>query len=212
MRILAAADIHGSLEVYRWLIEQTPLADVLVLAGDLFDADFADEQRKQAKEIVAILQQARVPVLYIMGNDDEIALDYEDTLVQPIHGRRTEIGGYSFVGYQYTPPFVGEVFVKEDAEIAKDLVSLESLVDRQTVLVTHTPAYGSLDLCDSGSVGSEALAGFLRRKPVLAHIHGHIHYRFGVDRDHFNVASVATCRAMRIELPSLEHTILKDAS
>ncbi len=43
MRILAAADIHGSLEVYRWLIEQTPLADALVLAGDLFDADFEDQ-------------------------------------------------------------------------------------------------------------------------------------------------------------------------
>jgi hypothetical protein len=52
MRILAAADNHGSLEVSQWLIEQTPLADVLVLAGDLFDADFEDQQRLQAAEIL----------------------------------------------------------------------------------------------------------------------------------------------------------------
>ncbi len=55
MRILAAADIHGSLEVYQWLIEQTPLADVFILAGDLFDADFEDQQRLQAQKIVKIL-------------------------------------------------------------------------------------------------------------------------------------------------------------
>jgi len=212
MRLLAAADIHGALPIYRWLVAQTQAADALVLAGYLFDADFEDEQRRQSRDIVEILRGSKIPVLYIMGNDDNVPLDYEDNLIKPLHGRRVEIGNFNLVGYQYTPPFVGEVFVKTDDEIAADLVSFEPLVDAHTVFVTRTPAYGSLDLCDSGNVGSRAVAHFLRRKPAMAHIHGHIHYRFGVDGSHFNVASAATCRAMMIDLPSLDYEVIKQVA
>ena len=212
MRILAAADIHGSLEVYQWLIEQTPLADVLILAGDLFDADFEDQQRLQAQKIVKLLPRSNCPVLYIMGNDDNVALDYEDALITSLHDKRVEFDGYNFVGYQYTPPFAGETFVKEDSEIAADLRLRDGVVDEGTILVTHTPAYGSLDLCDTGHVGSRALADYLQRNPVMAHIHGHIHHAFGVDDYHFNVASAAQCRAMLIELPALAYEVLRRTS
>jgi len=157
MHILAPADIHGVLRVYQWLVEQSTSADGLILAGDLFGADFEDQQRQQAQFIVAILREAQVPVLYIMGNDDNVPLDYEDELIHPMHGRRIEVAGFNFVGYQCTPPFAGERFVKQDDEIAADLVSFEPLVDQRTVLVTHTPAYGTLDLCHSGNVGKAAV-------------------------------------------------------
>ena len=212
MRILAAADIHGSLQVYQWLIEQTPLADVFILAGDLFDADFEDQQRLQAREILKILPRSNCPVFYIMGNDDNVALDCDDGLIGPMHGCRREIDGYNFVGYQYTPPFAGEAFVKEDSEIAADLRLLDGAVDEGTIFVTHTPAYGSLDLCNPGHVGSKALADFLHRNQVMAHIHGHIHHAFGVDDYHFNVASAAQCRAMLIDLPSLTYKVLDRSS
>ena len=208
MRVLAAADIHGALVVYSWLVGLAPSADVLILAGDLFDADFPAEQRKQAEKIVARLLASSVPVLYLMGNDDNVPLDYEDSLIEPLHGRRVEIGEFNFVGYQYTPPYVGDMFVKSDKEIEVDLRSLEPLVDARTVLVTHSPAFGSLDLCYEENVGSSSIADLMLRKPVLAHIHGHIHYRFGTDGNHFNVASAARCRAMLIDLPSLDHEVV----
>jgi len=212
MRILAAADIHGALSVYQWLVEQTALADVLVLAGDLFDADFEEHQRQQAPEIIRVLQRSNTPVLYIMGNDDNVSLEYQDALIMPLHGNRVELEEYNFVGYEYTPPFAGERFVKQDHEIAADISSLESAVDERTIFVSHTPAFGSLDLCDSGNVGSRAVAHFLRRRPVMAHIHGHIHYRFGVDGKHFNVAAAATKRAMFIDVPSLRHEVIRYAA
>ena len=208
MRLLAAADIHGALTVYEWLVGLTREVDVLILAGDLFDGDVAEGQRLQAQEIIARLRESKAPVLYIMGNDDNVALDHEDSLIHPIHGRRVGVGGYNFVGYQYTPPFAGETFVKPDEDIGVDLLQLEPLVDERTVLVTHSPAFGSLDLCDVGNVGSRSIADLLQRKPVVAHIHGHIHYRFGADGNHFNVASAARCRAMLIEMPSLRHEVL----
>lgn len=212
MRILAAADIHGSLEVYQWLTEISELADALVLAGDLFDADFPDQQRLQAQKISKILPRSNCRVFYIMGNDDNVGLEYEDTLITPLHDRRVEFDDYNFVGYQYTPPFFGETFVKEDSEIAADLRIRSGTVDEGTIYVTHTPAYGSLDLCDSGHVGSKALADFLNRNPVMVHIHGHIHHAFGVDDYHFNVASAAQCRAMLIDLPSLTYEVLRKDS
>ena len=212
MRILAAADIHGSLEVYQWLIEQTPLADALILAGDLFDADFEDQQRLQAEKILKLLPRSNCRVFYIMGNDDNVALDYEDALIKPLHDRRVEFDGYNFVGYQYTPPFAGGTFVKEDSEIAADLHLRDGAVDEGTIFVTHTPAHGSLDLCHGEHVGSRALADYLRRNPVMAHIHGHIHHAFGVDGYHFNVASAAQCRAMLIDVPSLTYKVLDRSS
>jgi len=209
MRVLAAADIHGAVPVYQWLITLTPSSDALILAGDLFDGDFDEGQRQQAQAILQVLRHSKVPVLYIMGNDDNVPLDHEDDLIRPLHGRRIDLGEYNFVGYQYTPPFVGDTFVKPDEEIAEDLRLLEPLVDSRTVLVTHTPAFEHLDLCNAGNVGSKALAEFLKRKPALAHIHGHIHYRFGIDGNHFNVAAAARSRAMFIELPSLHTELVK---
>jgi len=43
----------------------------------------------------------------------------------------------------------------------------------------------------------------------MAHIHGHIHHAFGVDGYHFNAASAAQCRAMLIDLPSLQYEAIK---
>jgi len=208
VRILAIADIHGVPVIYEWLVNRAVSADAIILAGDLLDADFAPSQQKQAQKIVTLLRESAVPVLYIMGNDDNVSLDYEDRLIMPIHGRRIEIGEYNFVGYQFTPPFVGDAFVKPDDEIAQDLIFLEPLVDERTVLVTHAPAYGSLDLCYEENVGSRSIAEFLVRNPVLAHIHGHIHHRFGRDGNHFNVAAAGICRAVLIDLPSLHHEVI----
>ncbi|SRR6266581_2895363 len=209
MRIIAAADIHGVRAVYEWLVDLSRSScDVLVLAGDLLSSNFASEQRRQAAKIVELLRSSPVPVLYIMGNDDNVALDRPDGPIQSIHGRRVAIDSYNFVGYQYTPPFVGDAFVKTDAEIAADLPLLDPLLDERTIFVTHAPAWGRLDLCYGEHLGSRSIAEYLERKPVLAHIHGHIHEKFGRDGNHFNVAAASVCRAVSIEVPSLVHTVL----
>jgi len=210
LTLLAAADLHGIFPIYEWLVETANRrADVLVLAGDLFDADFPEGQRQQATRIVALLREARPPVLYLMGNDDEVELGYEDARIQSVHGRCIEVGGFSFVGYQYTNPFVGDVFVKPEAEIARDLEQLGPLLDSNTVLVTHMPAFGSCDQTFGDHVGGRSLAAMLFLRPVLAHIHGHIHGAFGRDGIHFNAACAGLCRAILIELPSLQHEVIE---
>lgn len=212
MRILAVADIHGVMRVYEWLVElvEEYQIDLLLIAGDLFVADWEDGQREQARQIIPVLKRVAAPCFYIMGNDDNVALDYDDEQIKPLHGRRLSCGTYNLVGYQYTPPFMGKVFVKSEEEIDEDLQSLESLLEKPTILVTHAPAYGVLDRSFDGEhVGSHALGALLQRRPVLAHIHGHIHGDFGRDEYHFNVAAAGQRRAVAIDLPSLDHQVLQ---
>lgn len=215
MRIIAAGDIHGVMSVYEWLAEYAGQqeADLLILAGDLLECDSGDEQRKQARCLVAVLKAIRIPVFYIMGNDDFVPLDYEDEQIKSLHSRRLACGPYNFVGYQYSLPFMGGIFEKPENEIAEDVRALESLLDGHTVFVSHSPAFGVLDRTASGvHAGSRSLGDLISHKPPLAHIHGHVHESFGRDGRHFNVAAAGMRRAMSVDLPSLAHQIIEQPS
>ena len=216
MRILAAADLHGNLDIYGYLVraaaEVNP--DVLVLAGDLLDAFGAPgylqgSQRANARDILRILNRVHQPVLYLMGNDDAVELEPETNSIQSIHRVRVEIGGFNFVGYQYSLPFMGGIFEKPEDGIREDLRSLIALVDDRTVLVTHCPAYGILDVGMLGlRAGSKSILELVKNRNPQLHIHGHIHEEFGVQGRHFNVAAAGHKRAVLIEADTLEHQVL----
>ena len=217
MRILACADFHGSLDVYRWFLGEARSLGVeaLVLGGDLFgyadEVDDPDEdQAINARQVRSLLLGAETLTFYIMGNDDSFELEPADQKLIPLHDCRVEWSPFNLVGYQYSPPWMGGVFEKPEEKIAADLTTLEQHLDGQTVLVTHSPAYGILDPGGGPhKIGSRSLRGLLDRNNVLAHIHGHSHSGFGRDRHHFNVASALSKRAMLIDLETMEHSVLQ---
>ncbi len=213
MRILAIADIHGAAEVYEWLPEAAARyrAELVILAGDLLIGGWEEEQSEQAHAVLLpFLRAIPAPVCYIMGNDDHVDLNAIDPKIRSVHGRRLAFGSWSVSGYQYSPPFVGGCHEKPEDQIAVDLMRIEPLLDENTVLVTHSPAYGSADRIFTGQqVGSRALADLLARKGVLCHIHGHIHHSFGCAGNHFNVAAGGRRRAMIIDLPSLSYSVIE---
>jgi len=216
MRILAGADFHGNLEIVEWFVDQARALEpeVIVLAGD--QLGFADEveddvedQTLNARRVEASLLETGARVLCIMGNDDLIELEPVDGKLEPIHNRRVELGGFNFVGYQYSLPWMGGDLEKPDEEIEADLKAIEGYLDSQTVLVTHSPAHGILDPgAGPHKIGSRALRDLLDKHPVRAHIHGHSHSGFGRRGNHFNVASAYNKRAMLIDLKTLEHEVL----
>ena len=216
MRTLAGADFHGNLEVAEWFVDQARALepDVIVLAGDQLGytdevEDPKEDQALNARRLEAILLKAAVPILYIMGNDDEVELEPVEGKLEPLHNRRVELGDFNFVGYQYTLPFMGGDLEKPEAEIEKDLEVIERLIDNRTVLVTHSPAYGTLDPgAGPHKIGSRSLRALLDRQEVRVHIHGHSHSGFGRNGIHFNVASARSNRAMLIDLETLEHEVL----
>lgn len=216
MKILALSDLHGFYRVYEWIprLAEEHRVDVIVLAGDLLGAPEGSRtieaaQRSRSRKVIRILARATVPVLYIMGNDDWVELNPPEGRLQSIHGRRLDFGTYNFVGYQYSLPFMGGVFEKPEKEIEADIARLEPLMDRRTVLVTHSPAFGVLDLgVLDRHAGSASIRAAVERRSVRAHIHGHIHACFGREGRHFNVASSGEMRAMVLEVATLKHEMI----
>ena len=213
MRILAIADIHGATEVYEWIpnIIAGYGVDALILAGDILLGGWEEEQSQQAnKFIIPLLKSFSIPVFFVMGNDDHIELNPEDRMIRSVHERRLDFGSYNVVGYQYSPCFTGSCNEKPESEMAADLCKMEPLLDRNTILITHSPAYGHVDRIYSGNkVGSKALAECLERHRILCHIHGHIHHSFGRSENHFNLAAGGRRLAMVIDLPLLSHKVIK---
>jgi Icc-related predicted phosphoesterase len=219
MRVLAFSDIHGNHRIYRRIVACTAeyKADVVVLAGDLLGvpegyASVWEAQRADAGELSGILSRIECPVLYVMGNDDMIELDPAIPGCHSLHGRRLEYGPCNFVGYQYSLPFMGGVFEKPEEEIAADMEQIRPRLDGGTVLVTHNPAYGVLDVGVLGEhAGSPAILAAVRERAVRVHIHGHIHDYFGYQGPHFNVSSGGRImRGMVIDLETLEHRVIDE--
>ena len=230
MRVFAIGDVHGSHEIYRRVVHHVEAlaADALILAGDLLGnppgfGQIEEAQRWDAEAILDILRPIRLPVLYVLGNDDLVPLEHVPVMWQSIHGRRHQCGPWNFVGYQYSPPFMGGILEKPESGIAADVVAIEPHMDSRTVLVTHCPAEGILDgsdtvdpvreLLEQAGVrlppGSAAVRRAIERRGVHVHIHGHVHRAFGRDGIHFNVASgPRQLRAMLIELETLEHEVI----
>ena len=216
MQILASADLHGDLDIYEWLVGVTvnTKPDVLVMAGDLLNGSgvfgtVEEAQRANALEILNIISRVNQPVLYLMGNDDMIELEPNVDSIRSINNTSIEIGGLNFVGYQYSLPFMGGIFEKSEDNIRDDLSSLYSLVDDRTVLVTHSPAYGILDIGILDlPAGSMAIKELVEDRKPLIHIHGHIHAEFGVQGRHFNVAAAGHKRVVLIDTDTMEYQVI----
>ena len=176
MRILAGADFHGNLGIVGWFVEKGRSREVeaIVLAGDQLGytdevEDPEEDQTLNARRVEAMLLEVGVPVLYIMGNDDLIELDPVRDKLMPLHNRRLEFGGFNFVGYQYSLPWMGGDLEKPDEEIEEDLKAIEGYLDSRTVLVTHSPAHGILDPgAGPHKIGSRAFRNLLHDHPVRA--------------------------------------------
>jgi len=220
MILLASADLHGDHNIYKWLVGVTAniCPDAVILAGDLLGAPsgyttIEESQRADAIDILKILERIEQPVLYIMGNDDMIELESNSDAIRSVHGCSIELGKLNVVGYQYSLPFMGGIYEKSEDGISEDLIKLDSLINDNTVLVTHCPAFGVLDIGVMGmSAGSESIKGLVDRKKPQVHIHGHIHGEFGVRGRHFNVAAAGHKRAMLIDIDKLEHEVLSDVA
>ena len=187
MKILATSDLHGEINAYKNLSHygKNNDVDILVIAGDLTSYSNNNNQENIIKEILNTINK---PVLFIMGNDDEYEWTSEKSTTN-INMIEYKFEGISFVGYQFTNPFVGGLFEKPEEEQAKDFKELSKVVDNNTILVTHGPCYGILDKVHYGlDVGSKALNDFCKSKSPKYHLFGHIHESFGCFENHYNIS------------------------
>jgi Icc-related predicted phosphoesterase len=173
--------------------------------------DFA--MQKKQNDYRRVLNESGKPIVFVMGNDDGIIGGgnewTSENYIQSVNQRRIDSGKYNLVGYHYTNPFVGGTFEKSEREQIADFKKLEKLIDKNTILITHGPAWRILDSPDHGEpVGSRALRDLVERKAPRLHLFGHVHSNFGVKNHAINGSYPHSRKFVSIDVDSLEIRIV----
>lgn len=191
MRILFTSDLHGHMQAFERFSEilKKDELDIGILSGDLMT--YHPDKREIEDKTKKILEESGKRIFFLMGNDDGI-LDHnweETELLKNPDLKKMEFGDSSFVGYQYTNPYVGGPFEKTEEQQAVDMPLLQSLIESNTILISHGPAYGVLDKAyDDQHVGSTALSELLTKTMPAFHLFGHIHQSAGISGSSVNGA------------------------
>ncbi|RLF40614.1 MAG: phosphodiesterase [Thermoplasmata archaeon] len=163
MRILAAADIHGSQYRLNLILDNIERynPDIAVIAGDITQFGPGDVARN-------FLDQIPVYTLTLPGNIDtsDVLKGIEESKAENIHLRRIEYQNVTFVG-------INGVRESETIDFIEKNKDKLSNID---VLVTHIPPYGLQDRVFLGlHSGDKTLRELVDTwKPRLV-ISGHIH-------------------------------------
>lgn len=149
----------------------------------------------RVRELTSIVESAGVPIVLVHGNHD-LSTWAETGLITDIHMKRVVRAGWAFAGYRWT------TMDRPPVERRRDMRSLRRMVDRRTILVTHSPTLGTLDGAgpDERGYGLPELRS-LRRRPWL-HLVGHVHSAAGVDGRTVNGAWPSVRRFFEIDVES----------
>ncbi|MBR2254721.1 MAG: metallophosphoesterase family protein [Candidatus Methanomethylophilaceae archaeon] len=174
MRFLVISDLHQKRSAVEWInrVIHEKGAEFVMFLGDVTDFGTVEDARK----IVSAIDSK---VYVIPGNCDPRDLpDGISDVAVDLHGKAVEIGGYRFVGLGGSNITIfGTIFELTEEELYD---GLKRNASEKMVLVTHAPAYGTLDHIPSGaSVGSPAVMRIVEEyHPILA-LSGHIHEDVG---------------------------------
>ena len=187
MKILFSSDIHGSKTVYSNFKNKCikEKVNIGIIAGDL--TTFSENIFEEEERIKNILDSIGIPILFIMGNDDEHEWKNGKNTYN-INQKLMILNGCRFVGYQYTNPFIGGSFEKEEDKQEKDFEEMKKNCNGNFILITHGPAFGILDKVNGKNVGSKALLKFIQETEPEYHLFGHIHEEASICKNSINGA------------------------
>lgn len=172
MKILHLSDTHGAHRRMREL----PDADIVVHSGDFC---MVGEEREALDFLNWFCDLPYRHKIFIGGNHDSCLyganIDGLDTNVHYLCNTGIEIDGLKFYG---VPMFM------EDCFCNRQVRHYAGVPEDTDILITHSPAYGILDLDDSINgeyihYGSEDILNRILKVNPRAHLFGHIHRQHG---------------------------------
>ena len=176
MKIACISDTHQ----HHKKIKMPDDLDMIIHAGDFTYHGELDEVQKFLQWYGE--QNAKHKLLICGNHEVEISKQPLDLLrqmcenqgIQLLHNQHTIIEGHTIFGSPYSNNFgYGWAYMTDEAGLGNIYDSISPEVD---ILITHGPAYGNLDFCPNGHVGSTALSHRLTELPKLKlHVTGHIH-------------------------------------
>lgn len=173
MKILHLSDTHGA---HRRL-KNLPAADIVVHSGDFC---MIGEEREALDFLNWFCDLPYRHKIFICGNHDdclyEANIEGLDSNVSYLCNSGIEIDGVKFYG---VPMFT------EDCISPRQARNYARIPDDTDVLITHSPAYGVLDLDDSEKYefihyGSTELLERVIKIHPQAHLFGHVHRQHGL--------------------------------
>ncbi|MBX5327486.1 MAG: metallophosphoesterase family protein [Candidatus Bathyarchaeia archaeon] len=181
LKLLVTADFHGAWAAFEKTVETTreTQVDAVIVCGDI--THFGSVQ--QAAQLLSLLLQPNLHVLYVSGNTDPPQLaTAEINGAANLHASCRNIEDYNFIGVGAPHP----TFEVPEDKIGQWLKTgaNKCAQTKQSVIVAHIPPKNTkIDLAFlGGHVGSLSLRQFIIEKKPLAVLCGHIHEARGVDQ------------------------------
>jgi len=178
MNFLCTSDLHGVVPVQIGEIVKNNKIDAILYAGDYAPHGWGGGEGNNTEDPINYLTSLGLPVFSVFGNIDPEKEYFEeiDRKIENfnfIHLKRVRVGEYYIVG-------IGDFYMDPYA-----LDKFESLLKEKpekTIVVSHYPPRGVLDLTDFGSrVGSRELREIVEKYKPMLFICGHIHESPGVE-------------------------------
>jgi len=179
MNLLCSADFHGLVPTQMSYIVQQREVDAIVCGGDFSPHGWHGEG-ESLDDVISFLLGLNKPIFFVQGNMDP-SPDYFTHLessynnLNYIHLKRAKIGDYYLVG-------IGDFHFMPSVVMDK----LESLVKKnpsKTIIVSHYPPKGLVDLADDGEhAGIEEFRELIEKYQPLLFICGHIHEAAGTTK------------------------------
>ena len=157
------------------------------------DGPLYEALQKKEQHIKEILCEAEKPIFLIGGNHDNVEwADYNKYIIN-IHNKKVEFLGYNFVGYKWTR------MGRSPKDHENDVLYLKTLVDENTILVTHEGPAGILKGREENAHAESK--ELLKLSKAKVHIFGHIHSQGGQHKGKYvNVAFPRYKKFYSIEL------------
>lgn len=181
MKIVAFSDTHFKHKYLKFTKEQLK-ADMLICAGDYSGPNLP---KKYIKDFIDWFHgKPHKYKILIDGNHDFYAEKNTDDFrymlpknITYLQNEFVELGGLKIYGSPNTTT-LGWAYGMTENELE---VVFEKIPQDVDILITHSPAYGTLDLSSSGwRHGSHALAKKMEQLKPKIHIFGHVHNDSGM--------------------------------
>ena len=173
MKLLLFSDLHCNTNFAQEILTQSGQVDVVIGAGDFASV------RRGIEKTIDILKEIKKPSILVPGNNESLEELYTACKgwahAHILHGSALEIEGETFFGIGGGIPITpfgswSYDFSEEDAE------KLLSDLPEGTILISHSPPYGVLDVSSGGQhFGSKSVRDtIINKKPKLV-VCGHVH-------------------------------------